>query len=61
MCLVIMMMAIRDHDCVLFVTNIVLANTTTRYGKVIQCMTGVMGLQGVWGTGNCEGVGILET
>jgi len=24
-------------------------------------MTGVMGLQGVWGNGNCEGVGILET
>ena len=24
-------------------------------------MTGIMGLQGFWGTGNCEGVGILET
>ena len=56
-----MMMAVREHDCVLFATNIVLADTTTRYGKAIQCMTGVMGLQGVWVTGNCEVVGILET
>ena len=41
-----------------------LANTnnhTVWNGKAIQCMTGVMGLQGVWGNGNCEGMGILET
>ena len=55
-----MMMAAREHDCVLCATTIALASTITRYGAEIQCIKGVMGLQKLWVTGNCEGVGILE-
>ena len=56
-----MMMAAREHDCVLCATTTALATSTiTQYGKVILCMRGVMGLQVVWGTAYCEGVGILE-
>ena len=55
-----MMMAVREHDCVLCATTTALASKITRYGAVIQCMKGVMGLQGVWGIGNRRGVGILE-
>ena len=55
-----MMMAAREHDCVLCATTTALASTITRYGTVIQCINGVMGLQGVWGIGNRRGMGILE-
>ena len=55
-----MMMAARAHDCVLCATTTELARTITCYGAVIQCIKGVMGLQKVWGAGNCERVGILE-
>ena len=54
----IMMMAAWEHDCVLCATTTALANTITRYGAEIQCIKGVMGLQKVWGTGHCKGVGI---
>ena len=55
-----MMMAMRAHDCVLCATTTALARTITCYGEGIQCIEGVMGLQKVWGPGNCKGVGILE-
>ena len=55
-----MMMAAREHDCVLCATTTALASTITRYGAVIQCIKCVMGLQGVWGLGNCRGVRTLE-
>ena len=57
----IMMMASNAHDCVLCATTTALARTITCHSAVIQCIKGVIGLQKVWGTGNCEGVGILET
>ena len=55
-----MMMATREHDCVLCATTTGLDSTITCFGAVIQCIKGVMGLQKVWGAGNCERVGILE-
>ena len=55
LCLVIMIMAMKERNCVLCATNIVLPRTITCYGAVIQCIKGVMGLQKVWGTGNCKG------
>ena len=55
-----MMMATREHDCLLCATTTALARTITYYGEGIQCIEGVLGLQKVWGTGNCKGVGILE-
>ena len=55
-----MMMAVRAHDCVVCATTTVLARMITCYGAVIQCIECVKGLQKVWGTGNCEGLGILE-
>ena len=56
--MMIMMMAARVHDCVLCATTTALARTITCCGVGIQCIEGVMGLQKVWGTGSCEGVGI---
>ena len=56
----IMMMAAMADDCVLCATTTALARTITCYGVVIQCIKGVMGLQKVWGTVDCKGVGILE-
>ena len=55
-----MMMAAQEHDCVLCDTTTALASTITRYGAVIQCIKGVMGLQKEWGIGNHGGSGILE-
>ena len=55
-----MMMAAMEHDCVLCATTTALASTITLYGAEIQCIKGVMGLQKLWRTGNCKGVGILE-
>ena len=55
-----MMMAAREHDCVFCATTTAHDSTITCYGAVIQCIKDVMGLQKVWGTGNCEGLGILE-
>jgi hypothetical protein len=45
--MVIMMMAVRVHDCVVCATTTGLASTITCYGAVIQCIEGVMGLQKV--------------
>ena len=47
-----MIMAAREHDCVLCATTTALDSTITCYGAVIQCIKGVIGLQKVWGTGN---------
>ena len=55
-----MMMGAREHDCVYLLPLLRLLAKSHGSGKVIQCMRGVMRLQGVWGTGNCKGVGILE-
>ena len=56
----IIMMATREHDCVLCATTTALASTITHYGVMIQSIKGVMGLQSVWGIGNHGGSGILE-
>ena len=42
-----MTMAASEHDCVLCATTTALASTITRFGAVIQCIKGDMGLQKV--------------